>query len=337
MKKVLLFSLLICALNTKSQIKVVSGGNVGIGNLNPTDKLHVTGSTRLNGTTVFDNWTDIIVQWTGGYCCGIPLIVPQNDWYLQIGTPSRWAGLSYVSHMITKQSVSYVSDRNFKQNINYQLSDAYTGLLKLKPVSFNFKPSLLPGAPDALVKDFVARKRYGFIAQELMTVFPEMVEQDSSGFFYLNYNELIPLLTQGVIIQGNNANSLQRRFDSLSLVVGQCCQGNQQRLMSHNTNSVSNNGDSNQVPQKQNSYIKQNNPNPFSNETVIEYFLAEKSSNANILVFDMNGKLLKTIKVNDSGKGLVTISARDLQPGMYYYTLITNGIEVDTKKMILTE
>ena len=56
-----------------------------------------------------------------------------------------------------------------------------------------------------------------------------------------------------------------------------------------------------------------------------------------ILVFDMNGKLLKTITVKIPGKGSVTITANDLPAGMYYYTLVVNDNEVDTKKMILTE
>jgi len=51
----------------------------------------------------------------------------------------------------------------------------------------------------------------------------------------------------------------------------------------------------------------------------------------------MNGKLLKTILVKTPGHGSVTINSADLLPGMYYYSLIVNNMEVDTKKMILTQ
>jgi hypothetical protein len=79
----------------------------------------------------------------------------------------------------------------------------------------------------------------------------------------------------------------------------------------------------------------QNKPNPFNKQTVIDYNVVEEGS-ASILVFDMNGKLLKTIPVKIPGKGSITINANDFNPGMYYYSLIVNDKEVDTKKMILT-
>ena len=56
-----------------------------------------------------------------------------------------------------------------------------------------------------------------------------------------------------------------------------------------------------------------------------------------MLIFDMQGKLIKTYNINTSGDGNVEINAGELQPGMYMYSLISNSKEVDTKKMILTE
>jgi hypothetical protein len=51
----------------------------------------------------------------------------------------------------------------------------------------------------------------------------------------------------------------------------------------------------------------------------------------------MNGKLLKTIPIKIPGKGSVIITSNGLPAGMYYYTLVVNDNEVDTKKMILTQ
>jgi hypothetical protein len=39
----------------------------------------------------------------------------------------------------------------------------------------------------------------------------------------------------------------------------------------------------------------------------------------------------------DIDTGGLQISSGELMPGMYFYTLLVNGEEVDTKKMILTE
>ena len=50
----------------------------------------------------------------------------------------------------------------------------------------------------------------------------------------------------------------------------------------------------------------------------------------------MQGKLIKTYPLTAKGEGNIEITANELQPGMYMYSLITGGNEIDTKKMILT-
>lgn len=83
--------------------------------------------------------------------------------------------------------------------------------------------------------------------------------------------------------------------------------------------------------------LLQNQPNPFSEETVIGYTTPEGTASANILVFNMNGVLLMSVDVSDLGTGKITIRGEQLTPGMYIYSLIADGREIDTKRMILTE
>jgi hypothetical protein len=81
----------------------------------------------------------------------------------------------------------------------------------------------------------------------------------------------------------------------------------------------------------------QNTPNPFNQSTIISYEIGEKSiSEAQIFVFDLNGKLLKTYPLTTS-KGNIQINANELEPGMYLYSLVVNKKEIDTKRMILTQ
>jgi len=47
--------------------------------------------------------------------------------------------------------------------------------------------------------------------------------------------------------------------------------------------------------------------------------------------------MLLTKPIVETGNGSVIISASELQPGMYIYTLAVNGQEVDSKRMIITE
>ena len=56
-----------------------------------------------------------------------------------------------------------------------------------------------------------------------------------------------------------------------------------------------------------------------------------------IYIYNMRGMQIKSISIPEKGYGTITINGSDLQAGMYLYTLIVDGKEVDTKRMILTK
>jgi hypothetical protein len=89
------------------------------------------------------------------------------------------------------------------------------------------------------------------------------------------------------------------------------------------------------VPTVSDAKLYQNTPNPFSTETKIAYRLPEKFSSANLYIYAMTGSLVKTYPL-DSTSDSVIVSAFELAPGTYIYTLVVNGQRVDTKKMIRT-
>ena len=76
-------------------------------------------------------------------------------------------------------SINNPSDINLKDNIEKINIDDFN---KLNPVSFTFKD------------DEQHKKHYGFIAQELETVYPELVTNTELGFKFVNYIEMIPIL-----------------------------------------------------------------------------------------------------------------------------------------------
>jgi hypothetical protein len=54
-----------------------------------------------------------------------------------------------------------------------------------------------------------------------------------------------------------------------------------------------------------------------------------------ILVFNLNGRMLQRYDL-DNNKGVLNINASELDgAGMYIYTLLANGQEIITKRMIL--
>ena len=54
------------------------------------------------------------------------------------------------------------------------------------------------------------------------------------------------------------------------------------------------------------------------------------------MVFDMSGALKKTIEINGKQQQLVNVNKGELSAGMYYYSLMIDHNEIDTRKVIIT-
>ncbi len=83
--------------------------------------------------------------------------------------------------------------------------------------------------------------------------------------------------------------------------------------------------------------LYQNSPNPFGKETSIGYNIVNMQQGAFIAVYDLNGKELFRQAVAEKGKGSITLSGDKLVPGMYLYSLIVDGKETATKRMVVTK
>lgn len=81
----------------------------------------------------------------------------------------------------------------------------------------------------------------------------------------------------------------------------------------------------------------QNEPNPFSNRTMIRFYLP-KAAEAELVITDVSGKVVQTItKKYDAGMNQEMLDKSDLlQQGIYYYRLQTTEF-VGVKKMLLIE
>ncbi len=248
-----------------------------------------------------------------GYRC----IVPGQTlgWYVT-GIGWMFSAGSYIS-----------SDQSIKTNVG-TITNALQTINNLRGVKYNLLGEISnPGLYGGVVSQY-----YGFIAQETQTAIPGngVVKAGEDGNLrYISYTSIVPFLVEAMKQQ-------QKQLDSLKQQVSDCCKSNNGNHGGHG-NRIINTEENNESNNSTVSYLLQNTPNPFNTETTITFYITEKDANSNLLVFDMTGKLLKTIKLNGSGKGSVIINGNDFKPGMYYYSLIVNNKEIDTKKMILTE
>ncbi|MDR6547710.1 putative transglutaminase-like cysteine proteinase [Chryseobacterium rhizosphaerae] len=81
--------------------------------------------------------------------------------------------------------------------------------------------------------------------------------------------------------------------------------------------------------------LYQNTPNPFNTSTTIEYFLVDSTKTAEINVFNQQGIPVKKYTLDKKGKESIRLESSMLPSGIYYYNLIVDGQQLDTKKMII--
>lgn len=80
--------------------------------------------------------------------------------------------------------------------------------------------------------------------------------------------------------------------------------------------------------------LDQNVPNPFAEQTTINYYLPDDFSRAQIIFLELSGKIIKTVDLTEKGRGALNVFANDLTNGIYTYSLIIDGQTMETKKMV---
>ncbi len=253
---------------------------------------------------------------------------------------NSWAG--YFQGNVFSTGLYVGSDKDIKTNVLDE-KNMLPEIMKVRPVNFNYNTDLYKDL------NLSPEKQHGFIAQELATVFPEVVktsrysvpgedglEADSKTFLSVNYVGLISILFRGIQEQ-------QAQIEELRLALS-----NPLRVAAANVGTETPATTTNDAPGERkivtaagsfevNKFtLSQNTPNPFSASTTISYAIPDGVKNAAIAVFDLNGRM--QLQFNGlNGRSQVTINGNSLQPGMYIYSLLADGQEVISKRMILTK
>ncbi len=202
----------------------------------------------------------------------------------------------------------------------------------------------------------------GFIAQEVEQAAQQVnfnssivhAPDNESSHYAVNYAEFVVPLVKAVQELSKTADSLQAKtqsqdsinaakdaqlqtmqnqLDQLAAALNSCCTAGTTKSMQLN-NSQSSNTKEVELSNKNSVVLDQNVPNPFAEQTVINYYLPDNVSRAQIIFLDQSGKLIKAVDLTEKGKGQLNVFANDLSNGMYTYSLIVDGKTVETKKMV---
>ncbi len=171
--------------------------------------------------------------------------------------------------------------------------------------------------PDIIDEQFYTKSHYALDADRLEEVFPDLVYVNKDGSKVINYVEMIPLLVQSI-------NELNEKIEVLQ---GQS--SGRAKAAVRGTTGV----DGSSISQNK---LYQNTPNPFKDTTTIRFTLAADARDAYICIFDMTGKPVKKLPIS-SGMDSISFGGYEIGEGMFLYSLVVNGQEIDTKRMIITE
>jgi hypothetical protein len=273
------------------------------------------------------------------------------------GSSTSYAG--YFAGNVYTTGLYLGSDLKLKKNIK-EVDNALNIITQLQPKNFeyredgSFKQMKLPNG-----------KHYGFIAQDLEKVLPNLVKESQFDtknsarlnseqiaseqntktgprssekqikgeivdFKAINYVELIPIIVKAMQEQNIKIDEQQKQNEDLKKQINELktiVQSLANGVGINATNSVMLSGAS----------LEQNTPNPFNQSTTIRYKLPAKFVSAQIVITDQTGKVVKQSSISTAGKGMLNIQAGSLTAGIYNYSLMTDGHLIDTKKMILTK
>ncbi len=277
--------------------------------------------------------------------------------------PSGNVQLEVSGDIFASGGVLVPSDEVFKNNID-TVVNALGKIKKLNGVYFHYDTL---GFPEM---QFPAGRQIGLIAQNVDTVINEAVSLDTnSGYYSLRYDRIIPVLIEAIkeqsitidsmiqidflkdsVIQSLQAqNSIQ---DSLlnsqaqSIAIIQQCLNNTgicntPSAFLPNTPkphpiAIESNTTLQQIELKdmERVVLDQNVPNPFAEQTIINYYLPQNVQRAQMLFYDHNGRLINTVDLNGTGAGQLQVFANDLSNGIYQYVLVVDGEITESKKLV---
>ncbi|MGB6035681.1 MAG: tail fiber domain-containing protein [Cryomorphaceae bacterium] len=346
---------------------VLKNGNIGFGTSEPDYRLEIDGinagttGLQLSGSANYygnNQWQfgqansgagggslagDFIFRQGGDteYVMWTSYFAPGDDGFTDLGRFSyRW------NQVYAQNGTINTSDAREKKNIK----DVEYGLeevMAMRPVTYEWKDSDENGT------------KVGFIAQDLLEIVPEVVvthervedretgavtyqEAERMGVFY---DDLIPVLAKAIQEQNETIEEVQKENEDLTQEnqnlrseldevknrmnrfeqdLVSCCFDSQ----SGQTNASSTSSDD--------AELGQNIPNPFSESTVIRYYLPDGIANAIIRITEMGGSPVQDLQLGATrGANQIEFQTQGLAAGTYLYSLFVDGKFVDTKKMMI--
>jgi len=234
---------------------------------------------------------------------------------------NRYAG--YFNGNVFTTGLYLPSDEKLKTNVKDEVS-VLDKLTQLDAVTYTFKENEHLNLPGGL--------QHGFMAQNLEEVFPELLTTINKPIFdkedkeigtyeykAVNYVGMVSILTSSIQELKEEVKTLKNQIEAMNIQAA----SDKEEAQLNTQDEVGEVGFS----------MEQNKPNPFTNQTVINYTLPSNTK-ATISVVDLSGKFIKDYNVSNE-KGQLTINSSEIGRGIFVYALISDNEVIITRKMII--
>jgi hypothetical protein len=355
MKKLffLTITLYFSLLSINAQIRVVTGGDVGIGTNSP----HASFKATIDG---HDKRALYLKSNIGAWGQASQIEVSFKNttaWAVKYLNKDNF----YVAGegWLFARGKYFGSDSTLKQDIE-PISSPLDKISLLRGVYFRYNDKEC----DTCSNLSDTARYLGFIAQEVEEVVPEAIKVMGDSVMAVSYTSIIPLLLEGIkeqqaaiVTLSNTVSSLESMIYELDLALYHL---NSERIpgleedvadlrnrlysccgegLMDSTESYHISGKNKKETGNNGHILFQNRPNPYMQETTIEYVLSGDARDVKIFIFDMSGKEIKkySLPAVKQGKNILTIKGNELSAGMYIYTLVVDGTLINSRQMILSK
>lgn len=166
-------------LSVKNHLK--TGAGTFSGAVSTSSTLSVSGASTLTGAVACKNTLNVT------------------------GAQTNSSTIVATGRISSHDTVGQISDKRLKCDIyGIDRKQAYERALKITGCYYK-------------MKDNLAKRRLGFIAQNVRDYFPEAVFEDENGYYGVSYQELVPVLFQALKYQNDRMNDMEEEIQKCKL------------------------------------------------------------------------------------------------------------------------
>lgn len=261
-------------------------------------------------------------------------IIARNNGYVGINGAIPYSALQVdggAYKTLGGSNWSIPSDKRLKKKIK-SFDRGLEYILDMRTVEYEYNGKA--GTQDG-------QYQIGVLAQELKEVAPFMVNEyeyktsesinpqnvdtKNAGEYFLSMNPSAVkwMLVNAVQEQQSIIDSQEERLNRLEEMV--------KDLLNSETKIVE------VIEGNHRATISNSYPNPTNSNTKIDYYIPNESKLASIRIFDIQGKFISEVSIENFGKGVLDLTMNNIPSGVYSYQLFVDKEVVDTKKLTITK